>query len=105
MLKYNLIMTQGNSQSYTVKNKDRSFEEGDRIIFSVKNNYYDDEYLLKKETTDFDNDLATINILPKDTANIKPGQYVYDIQFNSFDGAVQTIFKGDFILDWRVTDE
>ena len=75
------------------------------MTFSVKKNYSDDTYLLKKEVTVFAGNLADINILPRDTANIEPGQYVYDIQFSSFDGKVKTIFKGDFILDWRVTDE
>lgn len=104
-MEYNLKMICGNTQNFTVQNNDGDFEEGDKVTFSVKKNYSDDTYLLKKEVTVFAGNLADISILPRDTANIEPGQYVYDIQFSSFDGKVKTIFKGDFILDWRVTDE
>lgn len=103
-MKYTLIMTQGNNKSFTVRNNDGDFSEGDKITFSVKEDILSDRYLLKKEVTDFDGDLAVIDIMPEDTSGIKSGTYVYDVQFNAVGGAVKTIFKGDFILDWRVND-
>ena len=103
-MQYNLKMVQGNTQNFSVQNDDRNFEIGDKVTFSVKKSYSDDEYLLKKEVTSFLANLAVIEILPNDTAKILPGAYVYDVQLNSFDGIVKTICKGDFILDWRVTD-
>ncbi|UKI36794.1 MAG: hypothetical protein L6V93_00510 [Clostridiales bacterium] len=95
-MEYNLKMICGNTQNFTVQNNDGDFEEGDKVTFSVKKNYSDDTYLLKKEVTVFAGNLADINIVPRDTANIEPGQYVYDIQFSSFDGKVKNNFQGRF---------
>lgn len=63
------------------------FEPGDAIRFALKSTVEDDEPLIIK---DADMDTRTITIEPEDTKELPFGQYVYDIEYTSEDGVVDT---------------
>lgn len=104
-MNYDLKIIQGNTKTYRIINESRDFAPGDKIIFTVKKNYSVKDELLQKEIISFEGNVAVINLSSNDTANISTGDYVYDIQYNSYDGIVKTIYKGNLIIDWRVTDD
>ena len=45
----------------------------------------------------------TLEIEPSDTNSLDYGTYKYDIQFDSFDGIVDTVLQGTFKLAKEVT--
>ena len=78
--------------------------EGDCIIFTIRKNYKgldNDEILLTKIVDIFTD--PTLEIEPSDTNSLDYGTYKYDIQFDSFDGIVDTVLQGTFKLAKEVT--
>jgi hypothetical protein len=78
--------------------------EGDCIIFTLRKNYKsldNDEIVLQKMVDIFTD--PTLEIEPSDTNSLDYGTYKYDIQFDSFDGIVDTVLQGTFKLAKEVT--
>lgn len=74
------------------------FSEGDKVIFSVKKNLKDKNYVFRKEST---ND--TIFIAHEDTEDMEPGNYFYDIEIRYNHFQVATIGPNKFIVKYDVT--
>ena len=104
-MNYDLKIIQGNTKTFRITCDTRDFTMGDKITFSVKQDKESEETILKKEVSLFDGNVAVVELSPDDTAKIPFGNYVYDFQFDGYDGAVKTIYKGNLYLDWRVTDD
>lgn len=59
-------------------------QEGDNVVFSVKNKTLDDRELIRKNG-------PYVRIEPSDTSNLPFGRYYYDVQVSFADGSVDTI--------------
>ena len=88
------------SLNLTQDDEPYEFSEGDKIVFSVKKKLKDTEYVLRKETT-----RDTIFLEHKDTDNIAPGNYYYDIEITYNTIQVATIGPNKFIVKADVTRE
>ena len=81
-------MIQGDSVEFEVSVSDYDVEEGDKIVFTVKD-------LLSKEIE------ATEGIVilhPEDTRDAEPGIYLYDVEFRRADGEIYTIIAPHIFL-------
>lgn len=92
----NIQLTRGDSLPLSVQLKDTSGTQvdlaiGDKIYFTVKKNPFVEEKIFQKEITTFVGGIASIDILPADTANLVCGVYTYDIQYTRVDGYKQTL--------------
>ena len=79
-------------------------EDGDQIIFTLRKNYKglnNDEILLQKFVDIYTSLLLEIE--PEDTNNLEYGSYKYDIEFDSWDGKIDTVLQGSFKLTKEVT--
>lgn len=83
------------------------FESGDTVYLSVKRRLRDEEYLLHKAITKFEEDGSVIiPIEPEDTKHLPVGTYKYDIQVTFANKTVKTVIEvSDFVLRPGVTDE
>ena len=105
----NIKMIRGDSESITVTLADTDgntldFEEGDTIFFTVKESVHTAKIIFQNIVVEFDNGEAIIEILPEDTNQLRPKEYVYDIQLTRADGSVTTIIKpSKFIIEGDVT--
>ena len=113
-----LYHTRGDSGVFTVsfvddeENPQITLEDGDKLIFTVKNNTSTQANLLQKiiEITE-DTSEVEFKIKPEDTKKLDYGKYYYDVQILSKNGDVLTVSKGDdekagrFILTDEVTYE
>lgn len=80
------------------------FEVGDVVYFTVKNKPTDEEIVLQKAVTSFDNGKATIELNHADTKDLPFKKYVYDIQWTRYNGDVHTLVRpSDFLVDFEVT--
>ena len=86
--------------SLTSDGEPYTMQTGDVIIFSVKRNTQDTEYVLQKTSN-----TGQIIFNHKDTQNLTPGSYVYDIQLVTSIGQVQTLGPARYILQADVTRE
>lgn len=98
----NLYMTRGDTEHISVKLSGYELKEGDKVELTVRRTVVSD-VLLHKEVTEFADNTAVIAISPEDTAGVKPGRYVYDVQL-TFDGSVKTVVPpSTFEIGWEVT--
>lgn len=75
-------------------------KDGDVVRFALKKNYYDGAPLVLKTIP---NDTLVLVLDPQDTAPLKFGNYVYDIEITMADGTVDTfINKGKFVVSEEV---
>lgn len=94
MNRNNIEMIQGDSAEFDVSVADYTIDEGDKIVFTVKD-------LFKKEIEASE---ANIKILPEDTRNATPGVYQYDVEFRRNDGEIYTIIDPHlFIITGDIT--
>lgn len=107
----NISMIRGDSEVIKVSCRNESgvdfpFTEGDIVYFTVKGSVYTEEKILQKIVTEFTEGVALITIFPKDTRELKPGIYYYDIQLNRANGQVKTIIPpSKFTINAEVTYE
>lgn len=86
----NAKMRKGDSDSIEVTGL--SLKQGDKLYFTVKDHAYTAEKRLPKIITEFTAEgNAVIPIEPKDTMNLQPRDYVYDIQVLFSNGEKLTI--------------
>ena len=77
---------------------------GDQIIFTVRKNYKglnNDEILLQK-IVDLNSSII-LEVEPEDTNSLEYGSYKYDIEFDSWDGKIDTVLQGTLKLTKEVT--
>ena len=77
------------------------FVSGDIVYFSLKNNINENEYIIHKVISSFNNGIATIYLSHEETNNLIVKDYVYDIQAKYGD-AIATQF-GNFKVKGDVT--
>ena len=85
-----IYITRSDTAVINLKVNDYNFVEGDVVYFSVKKNKYDTEYVIHKEITDFQGNIAR-TVLSSDDTNIPEGKYWYDYQCNLADGRIDTV--------------
>ena len=102
MTNYTLEMIQGDSAEFEVSVADYTPEEGDKIVFTVRD-------VLQKE---IDATTGIVILHPEDTRNAMPGIYYYDVEFRRHDGEIYTIIDphlfilvGDITLPEPIPDE
>ncbi len=76
-------------------------EEGDRVLFTVKNR--NDETVIQKVLTDADysdveDDSLNCELAPSDTSDLPTGEYKYDCLLLTADGQAITFIFSRFIL-------
>lgn len=102
-------MIRGDSETITVSCADEyrnkiNFAHGDKVYFTVKQSILNEEILIQKIVTEFQDGDAVINIVPDDTKKLAFKGYVYDIQLNRADGSVTTIIPpSSFVIEGEVT--
>ena len=105
----NISMIRGDSEAIKVSCRDESgadvpLVEGDIIYFTVKISTNTEEKALQKIVTEFTEGAALITILPKDTRELIPSSYYYDIQLTRANGQVKTIIPpSQFTINAEVT--
>lgn len=109
----NLKITRGDTCKYvlelkTKNNVDVEVSNISSIFFTVKENVKNTEYLFQKKLNDGisleDDGRYHITINSKDTDNLSFGTYYYDIQINFKNNEKYTVAKGNFVVDYEVTD-
>ena len=93
----NLELVIGDTGSFSLKpkiNKETYLSEGDKIYFTVKKKKTGD-VVLNKEITEFRNGIVDIVIESKDTLDLEPGNYIYDIKSVRKDGTVDTLIPNN----------
>ena len=94
MIRDNIEMIQGDSAEFEISVSDYEVEEGDKIVFTVKD-------LLGKE---IDATSGIVILHPEDTRDAKPGVYRYDVEFRRHDGEIYTIIAPHlFVLEGDIT--
>ena len=88
------------------ENRVLKMEENEEIIFTMKKNYNTKSTMLQKKLSDksikYDNGYYYMVFEHEDTANLKYGAYVYDIQIMS-ESMVITAMLGTITLTQEVT--
>lgn len=88
--KYNRIQViQGDTGIFELGLTDYKLKDGDKVYFTVKENY-GGEALIFKEITKFNDGKAKFILTPDDT-NLEINSYLYDVQCNLADGRVDTV--------------
>lgn len=85
-----MILTRGDTATFSIDlyNEDGTPyvpEEGDLVLFSLKKNLYDADFILQKEG-------LLITIQSEDTRELELDTYYYDIKVIFENGEVQTVF-------------
>lgn len=79
-------------------------KNGDKIIFTLFRTNKRDVYILKKETTEFIEGVAYINLTPQDT-DLNYGVYHYNVRFVENNEHVYDIVNGVFHIKGGVPYE
>lgn len=86
---------------------DYVLQTGEKLIFGIKKNYNDTDYLLKKiltsENATNTTGVYTLTLVPDDTANMSCDQYCYDIGLQSGNDYYSVIDCSHFKLTHNVT--
>lgn len=69
--------------------------EGDSLRFAMKKTYSSRNVIINKTIP---NDTLQLILEPEDTAGLKDGTYVYDVELTFANGDIDTFIRGDFIL-------
>lgn len=90
-------------------NNDFSLQEGDKVVFTMKKSKEDDDPIIQKTITEFEDGYVIVPILPEDTINLEKASYVYDIKLIRNDGNVDTLLPNNresapFVLKKGVKD-
>ena len=94
MNRNNIEMIQGDSAEFEISVADYEVEQGDKIVFTVKD-------LLSKEIEATE---GVVILHPEDTREAQPGVYRYDVEFRRKDGEIYTIIDPHlFVLTGDIT--
>lgn len=97
-----ITITRGDTASFSISITDASGaayepQEGDTVTFTVKKSTKTDDILIQKTGT-------AVQLEHEDTADLKYGTYVYDVQLTYASGAIDTfIGPADFVVTEEVT--
>lgn len=91
VIQNNLYLTRGDTAVFPLKvtymdDTEYTFEEGDKVLFTVKKKTTDGETLFQKEITN-----GGLFLMPEDTKDLPYGRYCYDVQLTKQCGTVRTI--------------
>ncbi len=106
-----IAVTRGDSMSFIVtleKNGNAvAFEQGDTVYFTVKKRAGASKKELYKAVSEFDeNGAAVFELTAEETKGLRPGSYVYDVQYTDAAGNVITIIRPScFHVTKEVTDD
>lgn len=82
---------QGDTGSIRLKLDNYKLSSGDKVTFAMTSNSLK-RLLIEKNITEFESDGTALIILNgKDTVDIAPGSYVYEIQVITKDGRIDTV--------------
>lgn len=110
-----IIMYIGNNESFELEVTDEDDIAvpiiGAQIIFSVKEHFTDEEYILQRKNslagggdseikiTDGGNGLAEIYLIPDNTKDLLSGTYVYDVWVKLTSGIEKTVAQNRLFLE------
>ena len=84
-------MIQGDTGSIRLTLDNYKLSSGDKVTFAMTSNSLK-RLLIKKNITEFESDGTALIILNgKDTVDIAPGSYLYEIQVITKDGRIDTV--------------
>ena len=84
-------MIQGDTGSIRLTLDNYKLSSGDKVTFAMTSNSLK-RLLIEKSITEFDSDGTALIILNgKDTVDIAPGSYLYEIQVITKDGRIDTV--------------
>ena len=84
-------MIQGDTGSIRLKLNNYKLSSGDKVTFAMTSNSLK-RLLIEKNITEFESDGTALIILNgKDTVDIAPGSYLYEIQVITKDGRIDTV--------------
>ena len=84
-------MIQGDTGSIRLKLDNYKLSSGDKVTFAMTSNSLK-RLLIEKSITEFESDGTALIILNgKDTVDIAPGSYLYEIQVITKDGRIDTV--------------
>ena len=84
-------MIQGDTGSIRLKLDNYKLSSGDKVTFAMTSNSLK-RLLIEKNITEFESDGTALIILNgKDTVDIAPGSYLYEIQVITKDGRIDTV--------------
>lgn len=109
-----MFIIDNDTQTMTIIKKDTAsfdiildnylFTYGDTVTFTVNTDLELQEAILQKVVTDFNDDGSATVFLTTEDTNIPEGKYKYDIQVDTQDGRVDTIFgPSKFVVKGGVT--
>ncbi len=78
-------------------------KEGEFVVFGIKKNIADDEYLVQKKITTSEAGICLITLLPTDTENLECTDYYYDCGLQSGKNFYNIIEPSVFTLIPSVT--
>ena len=82
---------QGDTGSIRLKLDNYKLSSGDKVTFAMTSNSLK-RVLIEKNITEFESDGTALIILNgKDTVDLAPGSYVYEIQVITKDGRIDTV--------------
>lgn len=92
-------MVRGNTGTFTVRpkiNGEYVLKDGDQLIMTIRKikALANEQPLLQKTITTFDNGKAEIILNPSDTENFEIGNYIYDLVMIRSDGTVDSLIPG-----------
>ena len=84
-------MIQGDTGSIRLTLNNYKLSSGDKVTFAMTSNSLK-RLLIKKNITEFESDGTALIILNgKDTVDVTPGRYLYEIQVITKDGRIDTV--------------
>ena len=88
---FSITITNDNGEIYKA-------QEGDKIVFTLKNNTLSQNVIIQKEVID-----GIVKIEHEDTKDLEYGKYVFDVQLTFANGDICTVIKpSPFILTEEV---
>lgn len=88
--KKKIKIVKGDTAIFDIATSNYIFKDGDKVYFTVKYSVDDEEKVIQKVITSFNENVAKV-ILSKDDTNVDIGVYVYDVQLSLLDGRVDTV--------------
>lgn len=102
-----LAMVQGDTKQFTVEIGGLTTPLTS-CYFSVKKQYYDDNYIFQKSLengiTEVETGKVRVRIAPADTRNVDLGVYLYDLQIGIGDD-IYTVMRGELKIVYEITEE
>ena len=103
----NLAMVKGDTKKFTVEISGLT-ESLKSCYFSVKKQYYDDNYVfqksLKNGITEIEPGKIRVRIAPEDTRTEDLGVYLYDLQIG-IGNDIYTVMRGELKIAYEITEE